>query len=77
MQNGMDCDNIRLDDDDIIEDAEEFMITLTSSGKAEFVNGTATVTILDDDGMKVLLLHKAMKDLTRDLHFNCHLAVCP
>ena len=49
-QNETDCGIIFLVDDDIIEDTEELIITLNNGDEADFVNGTATVTILDDDG---------------------------
>lgn len=49
-RNETDCGIIFLVDDDIIEDTEELIITLNNGDEADFVNGTATVTILDDDG---------------------------
>ena len=56
------CASFPIQNDDIIEETENFFITLTGVGSINVVTGSATVLILDDDGMIGSMLHVHIAD---------------
>lgn len=50
MTNETICVNVTIVDDDVLEDTESFLVTVTSSDSAYLAGRPATVFIMDNDG---------------------------
>ena len=59
----MSCHNITLENDDILEDLETFLVSLTSNDPSVILqNSEGTVTIEDDDGMWHYMFYGCIQD---------------